>query len=55
MQAHDAGHKDEQRRLEGGGYGQRPGGRRFTPSEEVDSGCKHEDGNEDERILMEGW
>ena len=42
MQARGAGCRVEQWRLVGGGWGQRPGGRRFAPEEEVGNGCKRE-------------
>ena len=52
MQAHITGRRDEWQRL--AGAGNVPGGRIFTPVEEVGSGLKHRDVYYDERILMGG-
>ena len=41
-QARDAGRRDERRRVEGGGDGKRPGGRRSVPGKEVGIGCNRE-------------
>ena len=41
-QARSTRRRDERRRIEGGGCGRRPGGRRFMLVEEVGIGCKRE-------------